>query len=385
MFRKRDIALSASIAGVWTAGQRFAHYQLLKNDPEYKASQAPKKKDPSQKVIMKSKYNLRSNRKYGKGTYHKKSRNFAPRYNGGAGVVTNNVMGAVLQGKRKRVGKAFKRWKKFKSKVLKATNDDLAIQSRVIQQRLLVGTAFDTQNYFAMQLGSLGGDSTLSYNVVSDADDLSQLMQRAVNPSTGSALAGEAVDIVNQYLDCEITNCASGTVTTPVPVVLDVYKVVCRRDEGTSATGSVPNTLAKAYINGFNNQGVVDVIGAPVIDAAVSYTQIGTSPYESRQFTRRWKIISRRRILLNPQCSVSLSLNNKRRFRVTQDMASTRGPMKGVTMGLLFVWSSCVNTQNLSSNTIQNPPNALAFESIRTYKYRVIENNLDAAVYQAGN
>jgi len=95
----------------------------------------------------------------------------------------------------------------------------------------------------------------------------------------------------------------------------------------------------------------------------------------------RWKIISKRRILLNVGASISLSLADKRTNFIAQDQLANQGVVRGRTMGYLFVWSSCVNADPESSAIPTNPACALAFESNRTYKYKVIQDVRKGNVY----
>jgi len=298
------------------------------------------------------------------------------RFNGGAGVVTNNVMGAVMSRKKRFNKRKFKKWRRFQRKVLKASEKEQATQNRVYDDSAVINTAVNEQNYCALMLNGYNGDTTNGGNAITDGKDIYNLMDRAL----ATAVAGEQVKITHSYLDCEVTNvAATSTVTTGHPIVLDVYKVVCRSNEGTSSTSTVQNTLAKAYLNGFNQ--ALNPISATGGDEALGVEDIGASPYESFGFVNRWKIINKRRILLNVGASVSLNISDKRMNIVSQDDIATYGVKRGKTLGFLLVWSSCIDAVAAQAGTPVNPANAIAIESVRTYKYKIIQELRKGNVY----
>lgn len=371
MFRKRDIALSAGIAGLWTVGQRLAHYRLLRNDPIYREQQ-------------RMKLPLKGKRKKGNGfSWHTPYHEYAskrPQPGGStrsnaAGIVTDNPMGAVTKGRAKRFNRrAAKKWKRFQGKVLKAVEKQEAPHIRQFRQSNAITVAAGQQYFIPFTLNGLNGDVSIA-NDINDMADISVLMNRVSDPATGVATIGNQIKIISSYMDLELTNFT--TTTNPaVPIMVDVYKCVARKDEKVSTVATDMNTLGKAYTNGYSQQVIGDVVGGTSVVPNIA--TLGCTPFDAPGFCQRWKIINKKRILLTPGSSISFTMGDPKTHILNSDVCNNFAVRRGLTKGYLVLLSSCING-NLAG-AVTSPAFNVAFESLRTYRYKVIRDSIATGV-----
>lgn len=373
----------------WKVANLAATYYLLGDQTVKRNKQYWKEYQTDPRHIMppvpRMRKRKRSNGQSYASIYHKRAKLYgtsSARSNGRAGVVTNNIMGAVGFGKKKFNRKSYKKWKRFRGKVLKATEKQEAPKNQVFNNKLTVLSAANVQNYFVLNLNSVNGDTTQpAGHLLNDGRDMLNVFSHEVSPATSAAVPGGRIKVVHSYLDCEITNVPYGVGEDSFPanpVVLDVYTIVCKKDEARSLTATMPDTAAKAYVNGFND--ATNPLSVQGTGQTLDPSDIGASPFESHMFTKRWNVLGKRRILLNPNSSISLNLSSKKTWFLDNDTSLNKSVVRGRTKALLFVWSSCINT-NTATNVAENPACALAFESNRTYKYRHVLDSVSGSNY----
>jgi len=133
------------------------------------------------------------------------------------------------------------------------------------------------------------------------------------------------------------------------PVIIDLYKVVCRKDFGLTSEDP-SNCVAGIYNLGFLKQGQIkdDENNAFVGTGSQVSTQVGTTPFQSSMFCSYFKILNKRKIVIAPQNLVSTILKDPKGRRIHATQCRAKIAMRGHTHG--YFWQ-VYGVPGLSSST----------------------------------
>lgn len=163
---------------------------------------------------------------------------------------------------------------------------------------------------------------TMQNSVLPSGEDVYNMLQ-TILPTTGkiTSSANNRLMFKSAHMDISLHN--NGT----EPMYVDVYYVTCRRDSQGRPR---------------DDWGAMDL--STWVGTAPAADEPNQTPFESRCFTRHWKITKHRRMLLDAQGTADISWSDtKRRFFDASDMANRGGhatngiySQKGWTNGVMW-------------------------------------------------
>lgn len=261
-----------------------------------------------------------------------------------------------------------RQWKSFTNKFTAALLRTQPLQSAVYNDFQLVksgtlaapGTAvahlpaiFSCALYCINAAPVTDGGATPTYRYSETADgELRDVFSSAYGGLT--ALDSQKLMFRTAVMDITIAN--NGTANLDM-VFLDCYKVINKYDNNT-------NTLIRTDFQ--TNLTEQDTSGL-----SLAWPNLAITPFQNPNFCRRWKILSKRTIVIQPNDTVQLQLRDpKNRWISGKIMNITTGYYPRVGYGYLFIARGSPNT-TLPTNPLQGSsrPVSLTVTVNKTYQY----------------
>lgn len=261
-----------------------------------------------------------------------------------------------------------RQWKSFTNKFTAALLRTQPLQSAVYNDFQLVksgtlaapGTAvahlpaiFSCALYCINAAPFTDGGATPTYRYSETADgELRDVFSSAYGGLT--ALDSQKLMFRTAVMDITIAN--NGTANLDM-VFLDCYKVINKYDNNT-------NTLIRTDFQ--TNLTEQDTSGL-----SLAWPNLAITPFQNPNFCRRWKILSKRTIVIQPNDTVQLQLRDpKNRWISGKIMNITTGYYPRVGYGYLFIARGSPNA-TLPTNPLQGSsrPVSLTVTVNKTYQY----------------
>nr|QXP07667.1 MAG: putative capsid protein [Arizlama virus] len=163
-------------------------------------------------------------------------------------------------------------------------------------------------------------------------------------------------------LDVVITNLGTGSSDM---VILDVYKVINKYDNNT-------NTTIRADF--FTNAGEQDTTGVTGYSSGELPGNLGFTPFQNPNFCKRWKILNKRSMIIQPADTVRLQLRDTRNHWLLGKIINvTTGYYPKLGYGYLFIARGSAVTPLPTDTPIGRFGNSravsLAVSVSKTYQY----------------
>lgn len=220
------------------------------------------------------------------------------------------------------------RWKRFKSKVKAVDLGMQPLQMYTYNNVANVSCAINTQGVFSFMNGGMtvGGNDEL-FQIFNDAYSLAGVIASAKNYK---------IFVKSLCLDLQITNTGSNV------VILDVYKVKCRKEYSSNVSLDSQWTTA---------------IGENNVITAVASSKPPLTLFDAPNFCSYWRVISKKEIILGGGLTTTMQLRNPMNKSIDGKMFITAPQAyPGYTEGYVFMFRGApennAGTARLSACTL---------------------------------
>lgn len=287
--------------------------------------------------------------------------------------------------------KRAKRWRRRVSRVITSQYP----YNRVMHQSVFrLTSAIDTTNAACYQL--YGGDGYRDKNI----NPCSDLRHMFIESMSGKAFGtGTATDRANEF-EYSLDELSFGTNPTDLsdPVIffskglmestfrntgtneciVEVYQYITRRScpgtvDGSASTGPGLIHPVDAYSNGFLKMRAMESQTATATNGNVvaagprlTFTSVGTTPFQSQLFTKFFKIVKRTRYRLAPGTEASFVHRFPKQFRLRASQVRGKMALAGITNGFIFQVQGCPFVDGSNVAHLANSAE-VTFTNIRHY------------------
>lgn len=152
------------------------------------------------------------------------------------------------------------------------------------------------------------------------------------------------------------------------PMIIDLYKVVCRKDFGLTNLDNY-NDVVGLYRLGFVKQGQIidEEDGNTVGDAKQDALNPGTTPFQSSLFCQHFRILQKRRITIAPGNTVSVTLKDSKNRLINANEQRAHICKRGQTFG--YIWQSMGVPGIVEAQVVHSLPHDYVTSVIKKYGF----------------
>lgn len=237
-----------------------------------------------------------------------------------------------------------RRARKWAARVNKIIFSDLAVNTFQRRTTQILTSAADKQGLMSCSLyGASGGFATIH-------DDVDKIFSAT---GTSTALRSAKLNFSNAYMELTITNLSA------LGQFIDMYYFVCRRD--------VPATMGASPHDVFFN---ALTLQPNTYGSALAANDLGVTPFDANRFCTHFIITKVVRHQLSPGSNISLTMRDRKDYKITGSDINTVSFIKGKSRGILFICEGAIQ-----GTAIQAPVN-LSFEWTRLYHVQIPRENV---------
>lgn len=242
-------------------------------------------------------------------------------------------------------------WKRF---IKKVRHVDLQMQPLHVYTKKTLNagtTAANVGNSFGYMIGG---------TTVTNNDELYQMFKGAYNVASAAACAPYKIYLKSLVLDMMITN------TSTTTVILDVYRLQCKKDYATASQ------LATQF------NAAIGEVAADATAGTLTATDISTTVFDAPNFCSYWKVLSKREVILGSGQTTTMQMRKPSNKYIDGKLISQNvQALPGYTEAFFIMWHGAPDaTPNFSATAITVgtalvghyavPPGSLQTETGRT-------------------
>lgn len=207
-----------------------------------------------------------------------------------------------------------KRWTRF-SKSVRHVNLQMQPLQIYTQKSVANGSsAVNAQSYYGYMLGG---------TQVTGNREIFEIFKDAYNTAAFSNCASYKIFIKSMCLDMQVTNTGS------YPIIVDVYRLRCRKDYGSASTLAAEYTAAASEL--------VATTGGRTYDP----TDPSGTPFDVPNFLSYWKVISKREVIIGSNNTTTMQIRRPANQYVDGKSVVTNAQCLPGSEALFIMWRGC--------------------------------------------
>lgn len=185
-------------------------------------------------------------------------------------------------------------------------------------------------------------------------NDLHQIATTVQSDPITNTWDQEKLSYSSAVIDVLITNDSEN-----MPIVLDVYRLIPKKDMATSDAASV----AQKWTNAMSNQ---TILGTAL---AISAIQVGVTPFDGTELCAMWTIVEKKTFYLQTGHQTTFQFRDTKRRTITGSNLYQKTALRGVTTGWIVVGKPTY------SDAVSRGIVRYSVQTIRKYNFHVFEDN----------